>query len=349
MYGRLISGWLLLGLLTPQATTADDGGSIGAPNRVTIVRRSIRQDLGAWVVDYRLRNETAAGLVVVPSEIEVKTEGWVSNSRLAGHSTPRRAVVALRPAEKAWAEADVIASEDEAERCRERVSLAVWSDDLAPDPTARPADRLAPISLAPGATGLVRLRFDHQHVVQGACDPLLGARTVAFRVGQETFRDEPPLDVEARVAEPDVSWPEPPVERRDSRYYVSAPDSLHLQADVPGRQYFRYPDRPVRHGARMRLTFWYLVAHGGSGEARARLSQYKDTPTSCRVIPDGGLDRELTTVGRWTHVETFVRIAPEATVAALEFRLSSDSGIGEMWIDDVAFEPVDLDALARTP
>ncbi|OJW16378.1 MAG: hypothetical protein BGO49_18700 [Planctomycetales bacterium 71-10] len=342
-------GILLLGALLPATTTADDGGSVGLPNRVTLERRSARQDHGAWVVDYRLRNETPTGLVVTPAEIEVKAEGWVSNSRVSGHSVPRKVAVAIRPAEKAAAEGDVIAAPDDAKRCRERVSLAVWSDDREPEPAAKPADALAPISLAPGASGLVRLRFAHQHVVHGEYDPLLGVRTVSFRIGEETFRDEVPLDAEARVAHPKATWPEPPDERRDSRYFVSGPDSLHLEAHVPGRQYYRFPDRPVRHGARMRLTFWYLVARGTVGETRVRLAQYKDTPTSCRVIPGGGLDQELTVVGRWTRVEKVVRIEPEATTAALDFRISSEANLGEMWIDDVSFEPVDAEALAKGP
>ena len=344
-----VRGWLMLGALVPATTAAEDGGSIGTPNRVTLERRSARQDRGAWVVDYRLRNETSAGLVVTPGEVGVKAEGWVSNSRIVGHGTPRKVAVEVRPAEKAAAEGDVIASADEAIRCRERVSLAIWSDDRAQDPAATPADALAPISLAPGATGLVRLRIAHQHVVRGDYDPLLGVRTIAFRIGEETFRDEVALDEEDRVAHPEVSWPEPPEERRDTRYFVSAPDSLHLEAHVPGRQYYRFTDRPVRHGARMKLSFWYLLARGTLGEARVRLAQYKDTPTSHRALPAGGLDRELKVVGRWTRVETIVRIEPEATAAALDFRISSDANLGEMWIDDVTLEPVDPDALAKGP
>jgi hypothetical protein len=210
--------WLLpgalLSVISAATAAADDGGSIGLPNRVTLERRSARQDHGAWVVDYRLRNETPTGLVVAPTEIEVKTEGWVSNSRIPGHSVPRAATVAIRPAEKAEAAGDVIKAADEADRCREQVSLAVWSDDRAPDPAARPTAALSPISLAPGATGLVRLRFAHQHVIQGDNDPLLGVRSVSFRIGEETFRDEVPLDEEARASHPTISWPRPPDERR---------------------------------------------------------------------------------------------------------------------------------------
>lgn len=355
--GGRIRGFLILaagGLLATTTATAQeaggDGSSIGQPNRVTLVRRSWRPDGGAWIVDYQIRNETTAGLVVVPSEIEVKSEGWVANSRIAGHAAPRRVVVTVKPGEKATADGEVIAAADDAGRCRERLSLAVWSDDLAPEPSARSADAaVAPISLAPGATGLVRLRFAHQHVIHGDYDPLLGERTVAVRVGQETFHDVVPLDREPGPAHPTTAWPEPPDDRRDPGRFVTGPDSLHLEAHVPGRQYYRFADRPVRHGARMRLSFWYLIAHGTVGECRVRMAQYKDTPTSRRVIPEGGFERELKAVGRWTKVETLVRMEPEANIAALDFRISSDANIGEMWIDDVALEPVEAPALAKGP
>jgi hypothetical protein len=312
-----------------------------------LARRSARRDGGAWVVDYQIKNETPAGLIVAPSEVEARSDGWVSNSRVAGHAAPRRAVATVKAGEKATADADVIPAPDDASRCRERLSLAIWSDDLVPEPSARPAEAVAPISLAPGATGLVRLRFAHQHAVHGEYDPLLGVRTVAVRIGQETFHDVVPLDREPGPAHPTTGWPEPPADRRDAVRFVSAPDSLHLEAHVPGRQFYRFDERPVRHGARMRLSYWYLIAVGTAGECRVRLAQYRDTPH--RVLPAGGFDRELEVVGRWTRVETLVRIEDEATAVGLDFRISSDANIGEMWIDDVALEPLDPEALAQGP
>jgi hypothetical protein len=324
-----------------------DSGSIGQGSRLTIVRRAVMQDQGAWVVDFELRNETAAGIVVAPGELEAVVEGWVSNSRVAGHARPRPSRATLRGSEGATASSEVIASKDDAARCRERVVLSIWSDDA--NPPAKPADGLAPVSLAPGATGRLRIRIEHQHAIQGDYDPLLGVRTIALRVGEETFRDVAPLDDERYLAQPKSRWPEPPEDRRDPSQFVSAPDSLHLEAHAPGRQYYRFPDQPVRYGARMRLSFWYLIAAGTAGECRVRFSQYKDTPSSCRVLPSGGFDQELTTIGRWTKVEKILHMEPEATTAALDFRVSSDVNLGEMWIDDVALTPVAPDALAAGP
>ena len=99
----------------------------------------------------------------------------------------------------------------------------------------------------------------------------------------------------------------------------------------------------------MRLSFWYLVAVGTAGECRVRFSQYKDTPSSCRILSSGGFDQELTTVGRWVKVEKIIHIEPEATLTALDFRISSDANLGEMWIDDAELSPIAPDALAAGP
>ena len=81
-----------------------------------------------------------------------------------------------------------------------------------------------------------------------------------FTFGRASVSDIVPLDHEQYVAQPRFSWSEPPEERRDTRHAVSGPDSLHLEAHVPGHQYYRYVDRPVRYSTPMRLRFWYLIA-----------------------------------------------------------------------------------------
>jgi hypothetical protein len=99
----------------------------------------------------------------------------------------------------------------------------------------------------------------------------------------------------------------------------------------------------------MRLRFWYLIAAGTEGECRARLAQYKDTPTSWRVLSQGGLEQVLETVGRWTKVERVVRAESEATTVALDFRIVPETNVGEMWIDDVSLEPIGSSTTADSP
>jgi hypothetical protein len=331
------------------------------------VGRTVAQDQGAWVVDYRLRLAGPSGVVIAPEEIGVKVDGWVSNSRVASHAMPRWSSLGIAHGPDFSAVGEVIAAADEAHRCREKLIVSVWGEDQCPcrpGSTARvqarpgdgpvassgaeagrepgPAGPTAglPLSIAPGGLVHVRLRLEHQHVLYGDYDPLLAIREVELSLGGTTIRDLVPLDREQYLAQPKATWPEPPEERRDTRHAVSGPDSLHLEAHVPGHHYYRFPDRPVRYGTKMRLRFWYLVAAGTEGEGRARIAQYKDTPTSWRLLNSAGFERCLKTVGRWTKVEYIFTTDAEATTLALDFRIAGDGDIGEMWIDDVSLEPV---------
>lgn len=329
-------------------------GSEPAPP-LRLVDRAVTQDQGAWVIDYRLRRMGQIGVIATPEDISVKVEGWVSNSRAASHAVPRWSTLTATSKPDLTAVSEVIASADESIRCRERLSVAVWTDNHAPaslahNPvgwtSARPIDGdalppiHAPLSLAPGAIVHVRLRLDHQHILQGDYDPLLGARSVEIKLGGATIRDLVSLDREQYLAFPRFTWPEPPEERRDTRHAHSGPDSLHIEAHIPGRQFYRYPERPVRHGARMRLQFWYLIAEGTEGECRVRLAQIKDTPISYRMLTHGAVEDCLKSVGRWTKFDRVVQIETEATKITLEFKITGDAEIGEMWIDDVRFEPL---------
>ncbi len=317
-------------------------------NMFTLVERSVSQDQGGWQVDYRLRHQGAAGVVIPPNEVAAKIEGWLSNSRVSSHAVPRFSTLSVSGPSGLSATADVIVSADESQRCRERVVLQVWNGDdssAPPDPIAKAVvravdlDKQPVLSFAPGAIVRVRLRFEHQHFLYGDYDPLLGRRSVELRLGSAVLRDVLPMDSEQYLAQPKFNWPVPPEERRDTRHFVSAPDSLHLEAHVPGNQYYRFPERPVRYGTKMRLRFWYLIATGSEGECRAQIAQYKDTPTAWKVLSEGAHQQCLTTVGRWVSVERIFRTEPDATTLALDFRISG-ADIGEMWIDDVSLEPV---------
>jgi hypothetical protein len=327
---------------------------------LTLVDRTVMQDQGAWIVDYRLRHTGTTGVIITPEEIEVKVEGWVSNSRVASHAVPRWSSLIISHGHDFSAVSEVIAAADEAHRCRDRLIASVWTEDqepsrvgmtaqagpkagVSPTPSTFPAESTSPlpISLGPGAIIRVRLRFEHQHILYGDYDPLLSVRAVTLALGSTPVRDVVPIDREQYLAQPRFSWREPPEERRDTRHAVSGPDSLHLEAHIPGHQYYRYPERPVRYNTKMRLRFWYLIAAGTEGECHVRVAQFKDTPTSWRILNSGGFEQCLKTVGRWIKVDRILQTEPEATTLTLEFKIVGETEVGEMWIDDVSLEPVD--------
>jgi hypothetical protein len=248
------------------------GVAQGSDPVLTLVERSVVQDQGNWQVDYRLRYDGEAGMIVTPGEMMVRVEGWVSNSRVASHALPRRSSLLISGQSGLLATTEVIGSGDESQRCRERGVVQVWTGDMPAPPEA--AERAPILSIAPGATVRVRLRLEHQHFLYGDYDPLLGVRAVELGLGAATVRDPAvPMDCEQYLAQPTATWPAPPEDRRDTRHYLSPPDSLHLEAHIPGNQYYRFPERPVRYGMKMRLRYWYLIAAGTEGECRARVAQ----------------------------------------------------------------------------
>ena len=188
----------------------------------------------------------------------------------------------------------------------------------------------------------VRLRFEHLHSLYGDYDPLLSQRTVELHLGSAVLRDLLPMEREQYLALPKSTWPAPPEDRRDTRHFISGPDSLHLEAHVTGNEHYKFAERPVRYATKMRLKYWYLVASGTDGGCRVRITQYKETPTVYKILYEAAQEERLTQVGRWTKVERIFQTDREATSLGLEFRISdpNDTRIGEVWIDDVSLEPV---------
>lgn len=344
----LVAALLTLAGATP--ALADDQGTGSHPPVLVLVKRSVIQDQGSWQVDYRLRHEGATGLVVTPTEIVAKVEGWVSNSRVPGHSAPRRSSLIISGPTGLSADSEVITAADEERRCREHAVLRVWTGDAPeaaveaarPVASATPGPEPTPIlSLAPGASVCVRLRLEHQHALHGDYNPLLGLRAVELRLGSATFRDVVPLDREHHLALPKTTLAVPHPDRLDTTQFISGPDSLHLYAHpLGGSPSYRFPEIPVRYSTPMRLRFWYLIAPGTEGDCRVRIQQQKDIPTTWRMLIDGEVDQCLTTVGRWSHVERTIRTEHEATHLSLEFRIVGNADAGAVWIDDVTLEPL---------
>jgi hypothetical protein len=302
-----------------------------------------------WQVDYRLRLDSPHGRIVTPREIAAEIEGWVSNSRVPSHALPRWSSLTISGNSGLSASTEIIKATDESQRCRERAILQIWTgDDQEAPPSALADDNSNPeeecpiLSLAPGAILRVRLWLIHQHVLFGIYDPLLGRRELTLKLGSVTLRDTLLLDREHHITQPTNIWATdlPPEDRRDTRHFVSPPDSLHLEAHVPLNQYYHFPDQPVRYSTMMRLQFWYLVAPGTDGDCKVRLAQHSATPTTYKVLSEGKYEQCLTTVGRWVHVKHVFRTEPEATTLVLDFQISSMTDIGELWIDDVSLEPV---------
>jgi hypothetical protein len=343
-------------LAVSQSVAADKNGERGG---LAMVNRSITQDQGAWVVDYRLRYTGKTGVIITSDKVAVRAEGWVSNSRVPGHALPRWSSLVISQGPDLSATSEVVATTEEAHRCRERLVVSIWTEDKpiprpdvtsatihtgeAPAPNLTEPATILPLSLGPQAIVGVRLRFEHQHILYGEYDPLLAMRSIMLTIGSINVGDVVPLDREQYLAQPKFQWSEPPPERRDPLHAISGPDSLHLEAHIPGHQYYRFVDRPVRYSTSMRLRFWYLIAAGTEGDCKVRVAQYKETPIAWCMLNNGSFEQCLKKVGRWTKVEQVVQTEAEATKLILEFKIVGDTEVGEMWIDDVSLEPLNSD------
>ena len=83
-----------------------------------------------------------------------------------------------------------------------------------------------------------------------------------MKLGDAVVKDVLPLDREHAHVLPKPTWPAPPEDRLDTRYFISAPDSLHLEAHVAGNQSYKIQETPIRYATKYRLSFWYLIAPG---------------------------------------------------------------------------------------
>jgi hypothetical protein len=307
-------------------------------------QRVITQDQGDWQVDYRLRLTTQNEVHLKPNEITAIVDGWVSNSRVPVHAIPKRSTPKV--AGTGTSTFEVIVSNEETKKCRERIVIRAWPA-LAPEPANRPkttpanvVDPLFSVSIAPQGILCIRIRLEHEHFLYGSYDPLLGVRHLELTLGSSTLHDSIPIEREQYLTQSKEAWSVPPEDRRDTTHFVSAPDSLHLEAHVPGNHYYHFSDRPVRYNTKMKLSFWYLIAPGTEGEFRSRMVQYKDNPSGWHESHQNAVEETYTTVGRWTKVERIFRTEGQTTSLALDFKLYGAEDVGEVWIDDVKLEPL---------
>jgi hypothetical protein len=327
--------WILATLWVPVGNHPESESS---SYRLTLMDRQIAQQGGRWLIRYQVRFDGPSILELTASDLQVDYDAWVSNSSSKPHTLPRRSQTHFALSESSSVQTTVIPSANERQRCRERVSLVISSGER---PTIEPAPakiNFLPLRLTPGEILWLYLAFDHEHFLYGTYDPLLGDRKLDVQLGPCRLLDIVSLQSEQASETTVIKLGAPPKERMDDRQFRSAPDSLYLAADIPGYQYFRFDDMPVRYGTKFKISFWYLIAIGTEGSCHARLMEYQDTPTAWYRL-DGGFDEPMTTQGRWRYFEQTFTTRDETTTMALDFRIVG-ANVGEIWIDDIELEPV---------
>src|SRR4051812_5622377 len=93
-----------------------------------IAEKSAVADKGNWEINYKLKNSTNKPITVLSEKLNFNLEGWVSNSIVPNHGTPRYSKMRV----VGWDydhKIDLYASQDEDLRCQEKISLTFWKDD----------------------------------------------------------------------------------------------------------------------------------------------------------------------------------------------------------------------------
>jgi hypothetical protein len=323
---RRTSGWRLsvICFLSSLSVFASD------PADFEILNQSIEQVDGNWNVNFTLQNRGAVGRALDVAEIAASVEGDVSNSALPGHSHPIASFLeATSEAGPVWK--DIIPSSSDDDRCREGLKLEAW---LADSRRAPEGNKL--LLVAPGGKVSVRLTLIHDHPFYGTYDPLLGTRLIRLRIGTQELRRKFEFQ-QQYTALPSYTWPEPPEERRDKEIYFSAPDSIYFSGLFGELHSYWLPERPVRYGSKVKLSFLYVIAVGSAGTSSVQISQWQDLPKSVKRLPEVALSIPLDRIGRWTKFEKTFTIDRRATHAQVGLKISSGE-VGDMWVDDIKWE-----------
>ena len=253
---------------------------------------------------------------------------------------------------------NIIDSSNEKIRCREKVGVGVLQRVLRDKSESGIEEYYKPgplpLTLNEGDTFQINLTLEHDHFLYGKYDPLFGTREIVMTIGPGQIYDTQILDHELSPAKVIPKLSTPPKERildteelpNDHPYKNGLGGKkgkfLVLYADVPGYQYFRFDDLPVRFGDTFKLSFDYVVAHGTEGTCHTRTMEYQDTPNAWYRL-EGGFDEQLTGQGKWQRFEHTFRLLNETTTMALDFRIVG-ANVGDLYIDMNSLKLINLSA-----
>ncbi len=305
-------------------------------HRLILIRRQASQEGGQWNIIYKLKYCGEESIELLGQDIDLEYEAWVANSALPPHTIPKKSAVKFSLAEINSAQNVIIDNSNDRYRCKERISIAFSTNQKSEEKQFKGKMYWIPLRLNPQQEFWCYINLAHEHFLYEKYDPLLGERRLKIRFGKYYFFDIIPLNQEHYSAQSDVRLSKIPDERLDIRQFHSAPDSLYLATDIPGFQYFRFDDAPVKYGSQLRLSFYYLIAHGTDGHCHARVMEYQDTPNAWYRL-NGAFDEQLAGQGHWRKFEQIFCVSNNTTTIALDFRIV-EANIGEMWIDDVILE-----------
>jgi hypothetical protein len=298
--------------------------------------KSVEQVGPTWQIHYKLRNPTNSPIHIFGSQVQLKLTGSVSNSGVPGHSIPKKSELILNGPDSKSTNI-IISSSDEDKFCREQLKISYGDRRIGKYEDIKELENYE----VPARGYLdLSIRIVHEHQIYGDYNVLLGKRQLSINLGGLELTDTIDTSQESYIVYPNKKLDEIPQDRRDDTVVCVNPYSLHLDASVPGNQYYRFSEMPVRYESKVRIRFWYLIARGTEGETSMRISQYKDTPKAWKILEKGRYETLLKPIKRWSKFDKVIQIQPDATTFAIDFRISSESEVGEAWINGLIIETI---------
>lgn len=352
--------------------------------RIDFIQKFVKRDRANWYVDLRFKYVGKETLTLGLDDVAASVESYVSNSAVDGHGLPRKSSLRFGARENWTSKCQLVnvkpvaTIEDLPVGCAEVGYLAIWNaspheESLGPPDSEFPSrfwkghvgkrpERSLTLTFGPESEFEVRLLLIHNHAFFGdersnfsgshllgegaerGYDPLLGVRRFELDIAGTKIVEEIVLRDAAPAMVPPITFDGMPTQR-DDRMFISAPDALFLSAPEVGSGALSTPQYPVRHGSRVRITFWYYLARGTQRSLVFRALQYCDLAGRYHILNRVSVGATFCTNERWQKVEKIVQIDPMATKLGLIFQLPGDPReIGDAWIDDVRIETLTDDA-----
>lgn len=272
----------------------------------SIQNRTIEQFGGLWEITYTVQYLGDESLKVFPNEINIKYTGEnLSNSRLKLHAYPKESKISFNLSETNEASYTLIKSKDDLKTCKENIKVEVHKLDIFQPISGKryiPLRKLEELELKKYDTFQIKIKTNHDHMIHGTYDPLLGKRKLEISIGDKKIYDEIDQNIEINEAHPIPKLTSTSAvngdavdclkSRLDENIFYSTPDSIYLSSTGPFQSLI-FDNIPVRYGDTLKLSFWYLIALGSDGIFKVSVKQFQDKPYMWQEIKDVEIDNTI--------------------------------------------------------
>jgi hypothetical protein len=304
---------------------------IAASPKLEVVSKVEEQVQGDWSIRYQFKAYEPSEIYM--SDFQVDIDSWLNNPTIIPHTHFKHIIHQIKKNETSTL--DVV------DKCKEMVTIKINGK----------SDLDSIYMLIEDEVLTFEIFFQHLHNPYGKYQPLLGKRKIKIKLAKDiVFNFKADLSAEKYKALPEGTWE---LSSISSEHLTDPPDTLFLTATLPGKQYFRLPERQTRYGTKMELSFFYYWWTGSEGEFKVRIAQYQEWDNAWKVLSDSGYESEIkgnSNQGKWIKFSKIIDIPgkdidgienmEKGNTMAVDFRLAN-SEFSIVFIQDFKLEVVD--------